>query len=132
MAEVGRLVARDDLRGQLHLDLSAQGPLDDIGFRAGLSAAAGEVTLEGRLDTAKSPPRYGGTASVRGFNLAALAEREALESDLNMTLEVEGRGLSPRTVEGRLRCLAAAVLPGRHHAGRFPDSDLGEIRAHSR
>ncbi|MDE0207684.1 MAG: hypothetical protein OXP66_16845, partial [Candidatus Tectomicrobia bacterium] len=105
MGEVGRLVARDDLRGQLHLDLRAQGPLDDIGFRADLSAAAGEVTLEGRLNTAESPPRYSGTASVRGFNLAALAEREALESDLNMMLEVEGRGLSPRTVEGKLDVL---------------------------
>ena len=108
MAEVGRLVARDDLRGQLHLDLRAQGPLDDIGLRADLSAAAGEVTLEGRLNTAASPPRYGGTASVQGFNLAALAEREALVSDLNMMLEVEGRGLSPRTVEGTL---SASVQP---------------------
>ena len=100
--EVGRLIARDNLRGQLHLDLQAQGPLSDIGFRADLSADAGLVKLEGRLNTAEHPARYRGKVSVQGLNVASLAGRGALESDLNMLLDVEGRGLSPRTVEGRL------------------------------
>ena len=100
--EVGSLIARDDLRGELFVDLRAQGSLDDIGFHADLSADAGRVKLEGRLNTAEHPARYGGRVSVQGLNLATLANREALRSDLNMVLDVEGRGLSPRTIEGRL------------------------------
>ena len=104
-AEIGRLIARDNLRGQLRADLHAQGPRNDIGFRADLSADAGRVRLEGRLDTAADPARYGGRVSVQGLNLAALADREALASDLNLMLEVEGHGFSPRTVEGALQVL---------------------------
>ena len=115
VSEVGRLLARDDLRGQLHADLQAQGPRHDIGLRADLSAAAGQVRLEGRLDTAANPATYGGRVSVRDLDLGALADHEALESDLNLTLEVEGRGLSPRTVEGTL---LVSVEP----------SHLGDIR----
>ena len=100
--EVGRLLANDTLRGKLRVNLHAQGPLSDIGFRADLSADAGQVRLEGRLNSAERPARYGGRVSVQGFNLAALANREVLKSDLNMVLDVEGRGLSPRTIEGQL------------------------------
>ena len=100
--EVGSLIAREDLRGELFADFLAQGPLEDIGFRADLSADAGQVKLEGRLNTAEHPARYSGKVSVQGLNLAALANREALRSDLNMVLDVEGRGLSARTIEGRL------------------------------
>ena len=115
VSEVGRLLARDDLRGQLHADLQAQGPRNEIGFRGDLRAAAGQVMLEGRLDTAANPARYGGRVSVRDLDLGALADHEALESDLNLMLEVEGRGLSPRTVEGTLQ---VSVKP----------SHLGDIR----
>ena len=100
--EVGRLLANDSLRGKLHVNLHAQGPLNDIGFRADLSADAGQVRLAGSLNSAEHPVRYGGRVSVHGFNVAALANREVLQSDLNLVLEVEGRGLSPRTVEGQL------------------------------
>ena len=103
--EVGRLLAKDILRGKLHVDLHAQGPLSDIGFRADLSADAGQMRLEGRLNSTEIPARYGGRISVQGLNVAALADREALKSDLNMVLDVEGHGLSPRTVEGQLNVL---------------------------
>ena len=132
VSEVGRLLARDDLRGQLHGDLQAQGPRNDIGFRADLSAAAGQVSLEGRLDTDANPATYGGRVSVRDLDLGALADREALESDLNLTLEVEGRGLSPRTVEGTLQVSVEPSPSGRHPAGRFPDSRPGAVGTHSR
>ena len=100
--EVGRLLANDALRGKLHVNLHAQGPRNDIGFRADLSADAGQVRLAGSLNSAEHPVRYGGRVNVHGFNVAALANREVLQSDLNLVLNVEGRGLSPRTVEGQL------------------------------
>ena len=110
MDEVGRLIAKETLRGKLHVELHAQGPLSDIGFRVDLSADAGQVRLEGRLNSAESPARYGGRVSVQSLDLAALANREVLKSDLNMLLDFEGRGLSPRTVEGQLN---VSVQPSR-------------------
>ena len=103
--EVGRLLAKDNLRGKLYVDLHAQGPLSDIGFRANLSADAGQMRLEGRLNSAENPTRYGGRISIQGLNVAALADHDALKSDLNMVLDVKGHGLSPRTVEGQLNVL---------------------------
>jgi len=102
VAEIGRLLAKDTLRGELQLDLQAQGPLSDIGFQADLRADAGHVGLQGRLNTAEHPARYRGAITVHRLNLAALADQEALQSDLNMVLDVDGRGLSPQTLEGQL------------------------------
>ena len=100
--EIGRLLAKDTLRGELQLDLQARGPLGDIGFQADLRADAGHVGLQGRLNTAENPARYRGAITVHRLNLAALADQEALKSDLNMVLDVDGRGLSPQTLEGQL------------------------------
>lgn len=100
--EVGRLIGRDTLRGKLHADVQARGPLEDIGLRARLSAGAGHVSLVGRLNTAENPPLYGGRVNVQGLDLAALADREPLKSDINLVLDFKGRGLSPRTLEGQL------------------------------
>ena len=102
VGEIGRLLAKDTLRGELQLDLQARGPLSEIGFQADLRADAGHVGLQGRLDSAENPVRYRGAISVHRLNLAALADQEALKSDLNMVLDVDGRGLSPQTLEGQL------------------------------
>ena len=110
VGEIGRLLAQDTLRGELQLDLQAQGPLSDIGFQADLRADAGHVGLQGRLNTAENPARYRGAITVHRLNLAALADQEALKSDLNMVLDVNGRGLSPQTLEGQLN---VAVQPSR-------------------
>ena len=37
VGEIGRLLANDTLRGELQLDLQAQGPLSDIGFQADIT-----------------------------------------------------------------------------------------------
>ena len=100
--EIGRLLAKDTLQGELQLDLQAQGPLSDIGFQADLRADAGHLGLQGRLNAAENPARYRGTITAQRLNLAALAARDALKSDLNMVLDVDGRGLSPQTLEGQL------------------------------
>ena len=102
VGEVGRLLAKDTLQGELQLDLQAQGPLSDIGLQADLRAEAGHVSLQGRLNTAEHPARYRGAISMHRLNMATLANQEALKSDLNMVLDVEGRGLSPQTLEGQL------------------------------
>ena len=101
-AEIGRLLADDTLRGQLHLDLQAQGSLADLRLDADLRAESGLVTVQGQLNIEESPQRYRGTLKVHKFNMAALAGRETLRSDLNMVLNVDARGLSPQTLEGRL------------------------------
>ena len=122
VGEIGRLLAKDTLRGELQLDLQAQGPLSDIGFQADLRADAGHVGLQGRLNTAENPARYRGAITVHRLNLAALADQEALKSDLNMVLDVDGRGLSPQTLEGQLNI---AVQPS--HLGDVT-LDASQIR----
>ena len=122
VGEIGRLLAQDTLRGELQLDLQAQGPLSDIGFQADLRADAGHVGLQGRLNTAENPARYRGAITVHRLNLAALADQEALKSDLNMVLDVDGRGLSPQTLEGQLN---VAVQPS--HLGDVT-LDASQIR----
>lgn len=102
VGEIGRLLAKDTLRGELQLDLQAQGPLSDIGFQAELRADAGHMGLQGRLNTAEHPARYRGAITVHRLNVAALADQEALKSDLNMVLDVDGRGVSPQTLEAQL------------------------------
>ena len=101
-AEIGRLLADDTLRGQLHLDLQAQGPLADLRLDADLRAEAGLVTVQGQINLDESPQRYRGTLRVHKFNMAALANRKTLRSDLNLVLNVDARGLSPQTLAGRL------------------------------
>ena len=101
-AEIGRLLADDTLRGKLQLDLEVQGPLADLRLDAELRAEAGQVTFQGQINAAESPQRYRGTLKVHKLDMAALASREALGSDLNMVLNVDASGLSPQTVEGQL------------------------------
>ena len=101
-AEIGRLLADDTLRGKLHLDLLAQGPLADLRLEADLRAEAGQVTFQGDVNAADSPRRYRGTLKVHSLDMAALTTRETLKSDLNMVLDVDARGLSPQTLEGQL------------------------------
>ena len=127
VAEVGRLLASDTLRGKVHLDLQAQGQLNDIGINARLNTGAGQVSLQGRVNTAEHPARYQGRVSVQGLNVATLASREALESDLNLELDIDGRGLSPRTVEGRLN---VSVQPS-HLGGITLDASRIRIAAQS-
>ena len=101
-AEIGRLLADDTLRGELQLDVQAQGTLDDLRLDADLRAEAGRVTYQGRVNAADRPRRYQGTLEVHKLDLAALADREALKSDLNLVLEVDASGLSPQTLAGQL------------------------------
>lgn len=101
-AEMGRLLADDSLRGQLYLDLQARGPLTGLRLDADVRAEAGQVTLQGQINAAESPYRYRGTLKAHRLNMAALANREALHSDLNMVLDVDATGLSPQTLEGQL------------------------------
>lgn len=101
-AEIGRLLADDTLRGQLHLDVQAQGPLADLRLDADLRAEAGLVTFQGHINAVDRPRRYRGNLEVHKLNLAALANRETLRSDLNLVLNVDARGLSPQTLAGRL------------------------------
>ena len=101
-AEFGRLLADETLRGQLHLDLQAQGSLADLRLDADLRAEAGQVTFQGQVNLTETPQRYRGTLKVHQLDMAALANRETLRSDLNMVLNVDAGGLSPQALEGQL------------------------------
>ena len=101
-AEIGRLLADDTLRGELQLDVQAEGTLADLRLDADLRADAGRVTYQGHVNAADRPRRYQGTLEVHQLDLAALADREALRSDLNLVLEVDASGLSPQTLAGQL------------------------------
>ena len=102
VTEIGRLLADDTLRGELHLDLQARGPANDLSLDADLRAEGGQVAFQGRVNAVDSPQRYRGTLKVHRLDLAALADRETLKSDLNMVLDVDAKGLSAQTLEGHL------------------------------
>lgn len=112
LTEVGRLLADDTLRGKARLHIQAQGALSDLRVDAHLRSAAGQVTFQGHVDMTRRPRRYRGTLQVDGLDMAALADRKGLESDLNMAVDFDAKGLSPQTLEGALN---VAIQPS--HVG---------------
>lgn len=103
LADLGRLWQRADLYGPLALNLRLQGPPQAFEVQAQMQAGPGTVHLEASLDTQATPWRYQGQLAVQHVDLATLLHREALQSDLNLRLQVRGAGFELSTWQGRVQ-----------------------------
>ncbi len=103
MAELGRLLQRQDMAGPVHLALTAQGPPEALAVRGQLNAEGSRLDLHGQLNTRTTPWRYRTSLELTHVNLAALLHQAPLQSDLNLQAHVEGEGLTPETWHGEVR-----------------------------
>jgi len=103
MAELGRLLQREDMAGPVHLTLTAQGPPEALAVRGQLSAEDSRLDLYGQLNTRATPWRYRSSLELTHVNLATLLHQTPLQSDLNLQAHIEGEGLTPETLRGAVR-----------------------------
>ncbi len=103
MADVGRLLADPTLTGLLQAQITAEGPPEALNLSGHIRAEGGEIALNGRLDMAATSPAYQAALDITKLNIAALIHRDALESDLNLHLAVQGSGLALQEVQGDAR-----------------------------
>ena len=103
MAELGRLLQREDMTGPLRLTLTATGPPEALTVRSQIRAEGGSLDLHGQLDTRATPWRYSSSLELTHVNLATLLRQAPLQSDLNLQLHIQGEGLTPSTLHGAVR-----------------------------
>jgi autotransporter translocation and assembly factor TamB len=103
MAELGRLLQREDMAGPVHLTLTAQGPPEALAVHGQLSAEDSRLALHGQLNTRATPWRYRSSLELTHMNLATLLHQAPLQSDLNLQAHIEGEGLTPGTWRGEVR-----------------------------
>lgn len=101
--EIGRLLQDETLTGQVQLNLQASGPPEALQINGHMLAAEGRVELQSQLNLVATPLRYSGKVDMAHVNLADVVQRTALASDLNLTLRLEGQGVSPRELNSRLQ-----------------------------
>ncbi|MDH3599331.1 MAG: hypothetical protein OEU26_06780, partial [Candidatus Tectomicrobia bacterium] len=122
ISEIGRLLEDETLNGQVHMNLTAEGPPEDLQVASRLRAAGGTLTFSGQFDLASPQPHYQGTLDIAQLDLAAVAQRPALQSDLNLHIDLNGSGISPDHLQGQVRL---EILPS--HLG---DIALNPSRIH--
>jgi autotransporter translocation and assembly factor TamB len=103
MAELGRVLQREDMAGRVYLTLTAQGPPEALAVRGQLSAEDSRLDLHGQLNTTATPWRYQSSLELTHVNLATLLHQAPLQSDLNLQAHIEGEGLTPGTWRGEVR-----------------------------
>jgi autotransporter translocation and assembly factor TamB len=103
MAELGRLLQREDMAGPVHLTLTAQGHPEALAVRGQLNIEGSRLDLHGQLNTSATPWRYSTRLELTHMNLAALLHQAPLQSDLNLQAHIEGEGLTPGTLHGEVR-----------------------------
>jgi hypothetical protein len=79
-----------------------------------MRAAGGALTFSGQFDIASPQPRYQGTLDITQLDLAAVAQRPALQSDLNLHIDLNGSGVSLDDLRGQVRL---EILPS--HLGNI-------------
>ena len=100
MADVGRLLADETLTGLLRVQINAEGPPEALKFSGNIRAEGGEVALNGNINMAASSPNYQAVLDITQLDLAALIHRDALKSNLNVHLAVNGSGVEPAALQG--------------------------------
>jgi autotransporter translocation and assembly factor TamB len=103
VTEIGRLLQDEALQGLVHADLQVKGPPDALQVQGQIRTPGGQVALQGEADTVVTPPRYQGSVDVAQVDLATLLGRAALQSDLNLHLQVAGTGLGPKEMRGTVQ-----------------------------
>ncbi len=103
VAEIGRILADDNLRGHLQMTLTAEGPPEALRLHSQLNMPGGALAFNGRFDIQNTPLRYQGKLDITQLNLASLAQRAAWQSDLNLHLDLQGSGTSLSELQGHVR-----------------------------
>ncbi len=100
MADVGRLLDDETLTGLFQAQLTATGPPEALNLSGHIRTEGGEVTLNGKFNMAAASPDYQATLDIAKVNIATLIHRDALESDLNLHVAVQGSGLALAKLQG--------------------------------
>ncbi|MBI4639075.1 MAG: translocation/assembly module TamB domain-containing protein [Candidatus Tectomicrobia bacterium] len=114
LSEINSLVPGLSLQGRLNNVLQASGPLNALQIENRLEIGSGRLELTGTLNLAEITPGYDLTFRVKNVNLQEIIPNENLHSDMNIELDVQGRGIALADVRGVFRL---AILP----------SSMGEI-----
>jgi autotransporter translocation and assembly factor TamB len=107
VAEIGRLLQQESLRGQMRLGVSVQGPPEALVANVELNpvgeAPKGAVTVAGEVNMRDAPLRYRAQLGIDRLDLTAVLNKPAWASDLNLQAHIEGAGLTPRELESNVR-----------------------------
>jgi hypothetical protein len=100
MAEIGRLLQNNALRGQVRLAVKAEGPPEALAVSADLGTGGGRVELHGEVNRVSAPLRYQATLDITKLDLTAVIRQAMLQSDINLHARVECGGLSLKMWSG--------------------------------
>ncbi len=103
VTEIGRLLGDDALQGLLQATMTAEGPAEALQWHTELMADEGRIDASGHINKLSTPTQFRTTVDVTHFNLAALVKRDALHSDINMHLRLNGEGLTAADLKGVLQ-----------------------------
>jgi autotransporter translocation and assembly factor TamB len=100
ITELGRLLQRDALQGQVRLDVNVQGPPEALVANMALNPigeeAKGAITVHGEADMLAVPPQYKAELDINHLDFTAFLKKPAWQSDLNVQMQLEGEGLAAR------------------------------------
>lgn len=103
VGEIGRLLDDKTLHGLVRLSLQASGPPEAVQVQAQVRTEGGSIDLQGQADTTAQPLSYQTSLDITHVNLAALVDKAAWQSDINLRLHVRGAGLTPGDLQGQIR-----------------------------
>ena len=107
VAEIGRLLQQESLRGQVRLGVNLQGPPEALVASLELNPIGedpkGAVAVRGEVNMLGAPLRYRAQVDIGHLDLTAVLDKPAWASDLNLQAHVEGEGLAPRELESHVR-----------------------------
>ncbi|MEN8132303.1 MAG: hypothetical protein ABFS45_19420, partial [Pseudomonadota bacterium] len=93
-AEIGRALSDKTIHGPLYANFDVVGPPQELDIRGQLQAGGGRLSLQAQLDILSVPQRYRAVLDIAALDLATVIERPALQSNLNMQLQIDGEGFS--------------------------------------
>jgi autotransporter translocation and assembly factor TamB len=112
VGEIGRILDDDTLQGRLQFSLDVIGPPDHLDVRSQVQTPSGSIDFNGHVDIATTPPQYQGQLDITKLDVSALIHRLTLQSDLNLHLEVEGKGLTLSELQGHMHMQIAPSRMG--------------------
>jgi autotransporter translocation and assembly factor TamB len=107
VAEIGRLLQREALHGQLHLAVKLEGPPEalvaDVQLHPVGAAEQGTVMVRGEANIRATPPRYRAQVDVGHLDFTAFLDKPAWQSDVNLQARLEGAGIALRELQSDVR-----------------------------
>jgi autotransporter translocation and assembly factor TamB len=107
VAEIGRLIQQESLRGGVRLALQVEGPPEALVTSLDLSPtgedAQGSLALRGEVNMSATPLRYRARLDIDHLDLTAVLNNPAWQSDVNLQTEVEGSGIASHELHSDVR-----------------------------